>query len=750
MQLTLLAPCIEIEVMRKATFLLLMFFLVGCHGSPGVSEVSIESLEGPIGIDHSFERNDWVGVTRVMDALTGKPLAGARLVCFAPGPLYPNDVLHEVVSLSSDRHGFVRVPASVNKSRHFLFRHGEFGPVAVRHIPEVVCLMPGVDVSVHLLDCFGRSLPGVQVGLRLNTADTPDVCTAVTDASGRASLACVEPTMRVCDSSNMQSISFKAPGLCGYFHEFEWNLGDLPVTVYKRQMPIVRGRFRDPDGKPVPRVAIGGFLGRGPLTWSDARGEFVDVGRPWDEDELCVMAYGRKFDLLPSMLGKELDIVLPKAELLPRPRGRIRLRVRNTLGVPLPEASVVARLPGLVHPGEAEDLSVNGRSAATDADGICTVEVPAGLVELHIRDHEDVLHHEPFTSLISVSEGVEETIDVELVPRQYRQVKVEGEWSDVVLVTAMEEISVKSLVRTEGAVPLPVDQPFALLVECPFAPLEVRRFVFNSVPEGDIHLRAFDVTRVQVRVMDRKKQPIKARLAVSKSAYLSNDRLEKNPDEAVVATSDGGSGTVLTWEVGCAFLHVHPLSTELRSRIVHLSLPALGDGVVHVVGDVELFPTSAPQLRICEEGGRPPGDGRLRVMRPGLVQEFTLASDGGYDGIDLCDGDRLIWLPEELNQLPPEGSSCATTWSGKPLWVLPVRDAKVHLEVVDEFGVRPTGLVAVVGGRVWRERGEVLTLEDMTVGPAEIFVGADGCHGARVSVVLQRGSQRVAVKLTRR
>jgi hypothetical protein len=730
--------------MRPIFLLVWLLYLSACTTPSGASDQipTIVPVKGPIGLYYDSQRPRWAGVTRVIDALTGAPLAEARVIGFAE-PSYPDGKLPDHVTYNADRHGFVRIPARPRKPGWFLVEHDGYGTVAMMgYVPEFVHLMPGVDLPVEVVDPFGRPIPNARVGLCLGCGHTPDVRSAVTDARGIAVLPCTEPTTSMGEGSGIRDIYVLAPGFGGIYEDARWRLGDLPVTVRKSFVPAVEGRIRGANGKPVPGIAIGGSLHRGPWTWTDANGEFVHIGRESQHVPLRVVDSDREFYLQPSALGRSLDIVLPATELSARPLGRVRVEVRDPSGAsPVSNARVKAWLPGFMHPEDP------GGYAVTDDDGVCTIEVPEGSVELRVTDCDHVPAFDPRIVELEVTRGVEASATVHVAPRIYRKVTVDGDWDDGVdddwldvdLVTPYDTVSVGSMIRSGDPVPLPAAGPFALVV----APGGFERhFVFSDVPADPIEIRGFEPTRVGIRVSDVGGRPIEARVAVS---YSAGDVYEVVDDPEPTVTESDGTATVLTSLVGCAFLHVEPLDDGLRSRVVHLSLPALGDGVLHEE-EVVLPPVTMPQLRLLTEDGSPVG-GHIRVKRPGLVVEAELSADGGYDGIELLPGDRLEWLPA-MEWSSTTETGCAMTWSGQALWI-PDRRATVHFDVVDEFGVQPNGLVAVVGDQVWHEYEECLVLEDMPVGPADIFVGADGCDSARVRIQLRAGSQRLQVKLGR-
>jgi len=718
--------------MRRCVLAAWVLAVVGCSLPPrsAAADVTIEPIAGPVVLDYDESRLDWWMVARVVDALTGAPLAGARLHQANERNEPEGGVFFRDATWVADEFGFVRMPPSVRRSGWFIVEHDGYGPVAeMSSLTSVVSLMPGIDVPVRVVDAFDRPIAGAGVGLCLGCGHTPDVRIATADARGEAVLRCIEPTTRVTTESDIRDVYVRAPGFGPYYEDSKWRLGDPPLVARPEFIPVVRGRVVGPTGVPVAGVAIGGSLHRGPWTWSSADGTFCHVGRESRGDWLQVRVQGREFQLRPPVDERPLEVALPAATLGERPHGRVRVVVRDAAtDAPVPNAHIEAWVAGLVHPGDP----LAGDS--TDEQGICTVPAPAGRVDAHVHDAGEVPAFDPVATTVEVKADADSEATLRVVRRPVRLVTVIGAWEDLALVTAAEGVKVTTLVQQGIAVPLPAQGPFALVLDLGWRRSE-RRFFFASLPDGPISLRAFAPTRVSMRLVDEQGKPVAARAAI-----------EEQPgswDDATWHTA-GTDGVVVvpTDLVGCALLRVEP-TDDHRPRTLHLSLPQRNDEVVHTLGEVVLRSTAqSPQLRLVDASGSPVS-ANLQVMRPGLVVEsLPVGADGAFDALDLLSGDRLDC---DANGQP----RCSMLWTGQATWTLPA-GAGITLEVVDAADLKPRDPVALCGERAYHEYEGSLVLDNLPSGAVEFFVGARGCDSARVTLRLAPGERRhVRVTLRR-
>lgn len=693
------------------------------------AEIVVEPLAGPVLLDKDASRTDWLMVVRVVDAITGAALTGARVHQVAEAEEPAGGRFHTDGTWSADEHGFVRVPRTgLRDSGWFFVEHDGYAPLAEMHyLAEVVGLAPGVDVPLRVVDPFDQPIAGARLGLCLGCGHTPDVRNATTGADGTASWPCVETAQRAggeFDGSGIHDAYLHASGFGGPYSDVAWRLGDGPATLRPDFVPDVHGRVIGPNGTPVAGVALGGSLHRGPWTWSAADGSFRLVGRESRHDQLRIRAFGREHWLQPPRRERAIDVVLPVAECVARAHGRIAATViDDATGRPIANAFVAAVLPGLVCPGDPTE------SGVTDANGACTVAVAAGLVDIHVEDSASPPAFDPDTRTSDVAAGRDTAVELRVRRRLLRTVTIAGEWNTLSLVTTDATTPVGDTVRAELPVPLPVHGRFALTLD--EGRDTERRFVFVSAPVGPIELRAFAPTRVTARIVDEQGRAVAARVAVEQYGIV------EPPDEAWTATDERGTAVVPTMRSGCTFLYVEPLgdASLLRPRAVHLTLPALGDGEVFALGDVVLRPRGRPQLRITNADGSA-ASGTLSALRPALSAGADLAADGGVDGLDLAIGDRLVFTPDAPR------AAFSMVWTGHPVWTLPDDRATLRFEVVDQFGLRPAEATVLLGTRVVHEFQGQLVVEHVPAGDVELFVGGNGCHGARVLLHVHPGEQR--------
>jgi hypothetical protein len=716
------------RILTRMRTVLLLGCAVACACAtslaPVEADVAVEHIDGPIVLHHDESRPDWLLVTRVVDALTGKPLIGARLHQVHERNQPEGGVFFSDGTWPTDGQGFARVPIrGISGGRGWFFvDHEGYGPVAMMgYVASVVHLMPGVDLPVRVLDPFDRPIANAALGLCLGCGHTPDVRTATTDRNGYALLRCLEPTSQVTEESDIRDVYVRAPGFGGPYEEAKWRLGDPPAVLRPEFMSVVRGRVVAPSGSPVAGVAIGGGLHRGPWAWSAADGSFSHVGRESRGDQLRVLAFDRDYSLRPPAADRALVVVLPTAKLGERPQGRIRVTVRDAAtNAPVAGAFVDAWLPGLVHPNDPTASEVTG------ADGTCMVVAPAGSADVQVSDSVAVPSFDPEVMTVEVPSTGACDVAVRVTARALRTVTVAGDWRSLSLITAHGATSIEELVRDAQPVPLPTRAGFALAID-PDSQTG-RRFVFASLPAEPIALRPFAPTCVTVRIVDQRGRPVAARVDLLEQTSQAED------DERRVTTDEDGVASIATTLVGCAFLRVEPTADNLRARTVHLSLPPLGDDIRHDVGTVLARSTTSCQFRVLHANGTP-AQGTVRLMRPGLVVDEKLAPDGGFDGIDLTRGDRLTLISGGRRPL-------SMTWTGQATWELPAHDAAIRFEVVDDLGLQPTELVALFGDRIEHERDGGLVLAELPAGDVEIFVGARRCHSARVTTRLRAGEQR--------
>jgi hypothetical protein len=219
-------------------------------------------------------------VMRLVDDLTGQPLAGAEVFLV---PEHEAPIAGEFWFTSrfvSDAEGFVRLevpPGSLG-----------FGWIAVRHptcgvdmrmqTDDVMRVGRGFDVPVRILDWLGRPQPGARVGFCGGCGHSPDLVNAAADQDGIAVLHGIDPKNGIAD------IYVQHPGLHLYYDSVDWRPGEPPMDVLCDPSPRLSGRVIDHRGQPVAGVCVmGGGIHRGPWGRTAIDGRFTILGAEWGD-----------------------------------------------------------------------------------------------------------------------------------------------------------------------------------------------------------------------------------------------------------------------------------------------------------------------------------------------------------------------------------------------------------------------------------------------------------------------------------
>ncbi len=377
--------------------------------------------------------------TRVLDAATGAPVAGATLVRHEESP-WEGDLDHAAVLgvATTDDRGIAFIPRADSEADekpaegHWVVRAPgyasacEFGAAP----PASVVLERGESVRIRVLDPFGCPAAGARVAWFDGCSHSPVLAEGVTDDEGRVRLDDVDPRRgRVWVESTVGGLlaPIDLDDLVG--------LGEREPTIVLHHGPTPRGIVVDPAGRPVRGAVLRSQAnGCGPVATSGADGRFRLAVIP-DADTLWVRPFELRADHVPALddvdLAVPLRIVLTPNGLVPRTWAGARARDRRAAPRGLAEARLTStsrsrrrrcREVGRVRPVEGRPGELVG-----------TLEITPGRAHTVLVDEEaaDAFVAPPFVA----APGAEVTVSVRRVPRAALRIKGEvPKGSTVVLV----------------------------------------------------------------------------------------------------------------------------------------------------------------------------------------------------------------------------------------------------------------------------------------------------------------------------
>ncbi len=246
-------------------------------------------------------------ITRLVDDLTGAPLAGVEvfLVSESDTPL-GGEFVYEAKA-TSDAEGFVRIPIPGGGEGNYMPVVRSPGRVASRFGWDPVWRVGrGCDVPVRVLDWLGRPAPGAVVGFCGGCGHTPDLADAVADASGVATLRGVDPENGIAD------LYVQHPGLDLFYDMVDWRPGE-PARVARCDFsPAIRGTLVDHLGRPVAGAYIdAGSVHRGPFARTAADGSFTVLGAARDSYPHRVVLPGGRQVHFPTSFANPVTLTLP-------------------------------------------------------------------------------------------------------------------------------------------------------------------------------------------------------------------------------------------------------------------------------------------------------------------------------------------------------------------------------------------------------------------------------------------------------
>lgn len=634
-------------------------------------------------------------VCRVVDAVTGKAIAGAELTLIeARRTPLPREFWSKRAA-TSDQDGWIRVRSDDLKGpfHMLLLRAKGYGPSAVTGtVPSLVwALSPAIDVPVALRDWQEQPVANARIGLCLGAGNTPDVAGATTDGSGNAVLKGVDPNNPVAD------VYPSAPELSlTDYGRLDWIPGDHPVVVNVARGHRVEGVLLDKDGKPFAGAFVGApQVTRGPWAKTGADGKFVLEGAVQDPDLLVLV--GRqlvKFDRpdgdMPFTL--QLPELPPEAKVEeivaegdegeegegrggggatqgpgskdvgqePARQPRRRLPPKVVERPELPEGPMVEVELAVVDPQGApiEELLLRIRGPLPRYS-IANEDVRAGKATMtRLPGKYEVVtespRFEPVIGTFEVAEGGKATGKLVATPRPLLQVKVENRASlgSINLRTAAGTLDIADQFGDDGvaSIPVPGTEPFCFVVGNDVGVHVVRTTFAEAKAQQPLVLRGIEPTLVRGTVVGPDGKPVAADVAVLNRYEALRTEAGLDPRQAELQPAEAGTFELKSGAEGLSFVVVVPRDAKLRPAIVPVTLPHRGLAVTADVG--KLAVATAPQFTVLGADGKPKTDGMAELVRVGWhdVRKrgpmFAFDAAGGLLAPALKAGDAVV-VPAE-------------------------------------------------------------------------------------------------------
>lgn len=685
---------------------------------------------------------------RVVDAVTGKPIAGAELTLIEERRTPLPRAMWSRRAATSDQDGWVRVRSDDIKGgfQMLLLRAKGYGASAVTGtVPSLVwALSPALDVPIELRDWQERPVGNTRVGLCLGAGNTPDVVDATTGADGKAVLSGIDPNNPVAD------VYPSGPELSlTDYGRLDWAPGDHPVVVNVARGYRVEGVLLDKDGKPFAGAFVGApQVSRGPWAKTDADGKFSLDGAVLDPDLLVLIGrqvikferpdgeapFTLKLPELPAEakidespddenenegegegvggtgpvgnkpVGQEPErqrrrrlppILVERAELPEGPQVEVELQVVDPAGAPVQELGIRLRGPLPRYALATEDVR-DGKSTMNRLPGTYIVTT-------------DSSRFEPSLGTVEIKEGGKATAKLVATPRPMLQVRVENRASlgSINLRTSSGTLDIADQFGDDGiaAIPVPNDEPFCFVVGNDIGVHVVRTTLAEAKAQQPFVLRGVAPTVVRGSVVGPDGQPVPADVAVLSRHEALRGEAGLDPRRLDLQPADGGSFELASKHEGLVFAVVVPRDAKLRPAILPVTLPHRGVAVRADLG--KLAVSAAPQFVVLGADGKAKGDVLAEVVRTGWhdVRKrgpmFPLDGDGGLLAPPLRAGDAVVVPADgwEIDREAAEGEvpvvdlPFRTLLEGNGPWQVKVPTGELAVTLKDKAGVPVDGRI---------------------------------------------------------
>jgi len=253
--------------------------LVGCRSVPYV-EPEEWDRELPVGVHlEPWNEDDvfWIPM-RVVDDVTGEPIAGARIDNLWEANWPGGEPWEECIAQSriTDRDGVVLMRRGGEHGNWIYVEAPGYAPLGEMSWEREWRLVRGKDVPVEVRDWLDRPVAGATVEYFLGCGHTPNVRVEVTDERGRAVLRGID--------HKRGFLWIRGDGLLGRTDGYDGL--DLPQEDGVRIVrcwpaPVVEGSVLHADGTPAAGALVGTRdRHRGPWTVARSDGRFRLVGAP--------------------------------------------------------------------------------------------------------------------------------------------------------------------------------------------------------------------------------------------------------------------------------------------------------------------------------------------------------------------------------------------------------------------------------------------------------------------------------------
>ncbi|MEZ5967060.1 MAG: carboxypeptidase-like regulatory domain-containing protein [Planctomycetota bacterium] len=648
-----------------------------------------------------YQDGHWLAC-RVVDAMTGAPVAGAELFLVGENNTPIGGEFRFLRKVQSDADGFVAMPLDDDRGGLLVLQAEGYGPASCSNgVPGLVWpLARGIDVPVEIRDWLDRPVPGAGVGLCLGCGHTPDVRNATADERGIALLRSIDPYNGIADLYP-QHRDLGLDGYCGV----DWSPGDPPVVIRASYGAPLRGQVLATDGKPL----AGAFVGvkevhRGPWTRTRADGTFELDGVSENMD-LFVVAPDRPdheflFEATPP----------PRVLRLPRPDDRPTQVIES----PRPHAEsgiVVAHVTDrdgkaianleLLFVGPHPILDVDGER--TDARGEFTTDLPPGDYEVRCDDRR----YARSLGKVRITSGERTDLALRvgaptdgaypLAERPTVRLDV-PRGCEVWLRYSGHAIGVSDLVADGEPVPIPTELTFAFHLSNDH---DERTFLFTADvvarQQQPLQLRFLPPVTVRARLRDDAGRPVAGTVALFARAQLlgGDDPIELR---TFLGASTQGEVELTGSTTGLHALAVRPERADLRPLLLPIALPHRTEaGATLDLGEIRL--RSDPALRVVQADARP-HDGRVGFLRLGWhdVRQppptFALDSEGGWLGPMPRAGDAVVVPAAEYDleaqargdRIPSVVVPFRTVLQGDGPWTVTLPRGELLVEAANDEG----------------------------------------------------------------